>query len=213
MSRFFNRSDAGRQLAPALRKYANEPGVVLAVPRGGVPVAYEVAKELRLPLEVVLVKKIGHPFNPEYAIGAVGLQGEAYVVPHEEVNEQYIENEVEIVRSRLAEMKQKFFGDQEPLSLKGKTVILVDDGIATGNTMLATVHILRHEQPARIVIAVPVIAPEASQKLSPEVDELIALLVPETFASVGAFYSDFNQLTDEDVLRSLKQLRKQRNAM
>ena len=200
-------------MVPVLRKYANEPGVVLAVPRGGVPVACEVAKVLNLPLEVILVKKIGHPFNPEYAIGAVCLHGDANVVPHEEVNEPYIANEVEIIRSRLAEMKQPFLGDREPVSLNCKTVILVDDGIATGNTMLATVHLLRKQQPARIVIAVPVIAKSAMQKLLPEVDELIALLVPETFESVSAFYRDFSQLTDEDVVYYLQAMRELRNVV
>jgi putative phosphoribosyl transferase len=212
MYRFHDRREAGKRLASALQKYANVPGVILAVPRGGVPVAYEVARELNLPLEVILVKKIGHPFNPEYAIGAVGMN-ETYIVPHEEVNEHYIQNETGIVRARLAEMKQKFFGGREPVSLTGRTVIIVDDGIATGNTMLATVRILRRSKPAKIIIAVPVISTTAMQKLSREADELIAILVPENFSGVGAYYRDFSQLTDEEVFHYLDRLRELRKVV
>jgi predicted phosphoribosyltransferase len=137
---------------------------------------------------------------------------ETYVVPHEEVSDGYLRNEVEIIRSRLTEMKQKFYGDQEPENLKGKTVIVIDDGIATGNTLLATVRILKKSKPARIIIAVPVISRSALQKLTPEVDEVIAILIPEIFSGVGAYYHDFSQLTDEEVVGYLQKLRELRNA-
>lgn len=210
MYQFYNRSQAGKQLVSHLRKYQATPGVVLAVPRGGIPVAYEVAKALNLPLEVVLVKKIGHPYNPEYAIGAVSLK-DRFIIPHEDVNPHYIQSETENVRRRLLEMQQLFYGDRDPESLEGKTVIVIDDGIATGNTLLATIHILRKSHPAKIVIAVPVISRSAAHKLSGEVDELIALLIPETFYGVSTFYHDFSQLTDEEAahyLRKLHELRK-----
>ena len=210
MYRFYNRSEAGKRLVSRLRKYANTPGVVLAVPRGGVPVAYEVAKELNLPLEVVLVKKLGHPLNKEYAIGAVSLS-ESFVVPHDDVTQQYIVRETERVRARLQEMKQKFLGNKEQEDIRGKIVILIDDGIATGNTLIATLRLLHKLHPAKIVVAVPVIAKSAAERLVEEVDELIALLVPEVFSGVGAFYIDFKQVTDEEVmscLQSLQELRK-----
>jgi putative phosphoribosyl transferase len=203
---FKDRREAGMLLALRLKKYKRAGGVVLAVPRGGVPVAYEVAKELNLPLEVIMVKKLGHPLNKEYAIGAVGLN-EMFIVPHEDVSDFYIKSEAAKVRSRLREMKKKFMGDKEPEDLQGKTVIVIDDGIATGNTLLATIRILKKSDPAKIVIAVPVISKSALQKLSPEVDELIAVLIPHTFYGVGAFYENFMQLSDEDVMEYLNRLK------
>lgn len=202
---FENRREAGMLLAARLLKYKNVPGVLLAVPRGGVPVAVEVAKELNLPLELVLVKKIGHPENKEYAIGAVGLQS-SFIIPHPEVSDLYIRNETEVVRRRLLEMKNKFMGGREPTDIKGKTVIVIDDGVATGNTLLATLRILKSSQPAHLVVATPVISRSAAQKLETEADELITLLIPETFYGVGGFYHDFTQVNDEDVMALLNSL-------
>jgi len=202
---FTNRSEAGRMLATRLRKYKNIPGVVLAVPRGGVPVAYEIAKELNIPLEVILVKKLGHPNNKEYAIGAVGLK-DSFVLPHENVTQYYIETEIANIRERLKEMQISFMGDKEPQNLTGKTVILVDDGIATGNTILGTVQVLRKSQPYKIVLAVPVASQSAVEKLEPFVEEMVILLCPESFRSVGLFYSDFSQVSDEEVIHYLDKL-------
>lgn len=199
MYKFYNRSEAGRRLLSMLRKYQNIPGVILAVPRGGIPVAYEVAKELNIPLEIVLVKKLGHPANNEYAIGAVGLH-DSFVIPHEDVTEQYIGEETKRVRRRLMEMKKKFMGDKDPENIKGKTVIIIDDGIATGNTLLATIRILRKSHPAKIIVAAPVASQSAIEKLRKEADEIVTLMIPETFYGVGAFYEDFRQLTDEKVI-------------
>ena len=193
-------------LASKLRKYQNQPGVILAVPRGGVPVAYEVAKELNLPLEVILVKKLGHPHNKEYAIGAVGLN-DSFIVPHEDVTQFYINAQIQKVRSRLQEMKKKFMGDKEPEDLQGKTLIVVDDGIATGNTLFATVRILKKARPGKIIVAAPVVSKSAAELLSDEVDELITVLIPETFYGVGAFYEDFTQVSDEEVIEYLDKLR------
>jgi len=193
-------------LGARLKKYKGDPGVVLAVPRGGIPVAYEVAKELDFPLEVILTKKIGHPLNKEYAIGAASLT-DYFVIAHENVSDEYIKKEVEIIRQKLKDMYVKFMGDKEPESLINKTVIVIDDGIATGNTLLATVNVLRKSKPAKIVIAVPVASARALTKLSMEVDEVVAVYVPEDFHGVGAFYDDFDQVTDEEVLFYLNKFR------
>ncbi|MBP9097608.1 MAG: phosphoribosyltransferase, partial [Ferruginibacter sp.] len=131
---FRNRMEAGLMLAARLQKYKDKAGVILAVPRGGVPVAYAVAKELGLPVQLILTKKIGHPLNKEYAIGAAGLS-DYFVIPHENVTDEYIEAELVRIRTRLREMQKLFMGNKVPLSLEGKTVIVVDDGIATGNTL------------------------------------------------------------------------------
>jgi putative phosphoribosyl transferase len=202
---FKDRTEAGKLLAAQLQKYRNQPGVILAVPRGGVPVAYEVAIVLQMPLELVLIKKLGHPMNREYAIGAVGLT-DRIVVPHEEVPEAYIEKETQRVRLRLQEMQEKFMEGHEPGDISGKTVIVIDDGIATGNTLLATVQILRKSHPARIVVAVPVASAQAVKTVAAEVDEMIVVHIPERFQGVGAFYDNFTQVTDEEVLFYLNKL-------
>jgi putative phosphoribosyl transferase len=203
---FYDRLEAGHLLAAKLKKYLNEPGIVLAVPRGGVPVAYVVAEELGFPVEVILTKKIGHPANKEYAIGAASLTGH-FIVPHENVTDEYIQQELTNIRTRLTEMHKKFMGDKEPEDLRGKTVILVDDGIATGNTLLGTVNVLRKSGPGRIVIGVPVASRSAVEKLSREVDEVVAVLVPDTFYGVGGFYEHFEQVSDEEVIHYLDKLK------
>ena len=203
---FHDRLEAGLLLAAKLKKYKNDPGIVLAVPRGGMPVAYAVARELGFPVEVILTKKIGHPMNKEYAIGAASLT-DHFVVPHEGVTEEYIEQELQRIRSRLKEMHTRFMGDKEPEKLEGKTVIVIDDGIATGNTLLGTVNVLRKSNPAKIVIGVPVASETAVQKLEKEVDEVVAVLIPEDFYGVGAFYEDFEQVSDEEVMHYLDKLK------
>ncbi len=195
---FRNRMEAGLILAARLQKYKDKEGVLLAVPRGGVPVAYAVAKELRLPVQLILTKKIGHPLNKEYAIGAAGLS-DYFVIPHENVTDEYIEEELTRIRTRLREMQKLFMGNKEPLSLEGKTVIVVDDGIATGNTLLGTINLLRKSKPGKIVIGVPVASGKAIEKLSEVADEVVAVLVPDEFYGVGAFYEDFQQVSDEEV--------------
>lgn len=209
---FTDRLEAGIQLAAKLRKYKNDPGLVLAVPRGGVPVAYAVAKELGFPLEVILTKKIGHPVNKEYAIGAASLS-DHFIVPHENVSDEYIEMELRKVRTRLKEMYKKFMGDREPENPEGKTLIVIDDGIATGNTLLGTVNVLRKLNPGKIVIGVPVASMSAVQKLSKEVDEVVAVVIPEEFYGVGAFYEDFEQVSDEEVMYFLDKISDLRKAM
>ncbi len=203
---FRDRIEAGILLAEKLQKYKSDKGIVLAVPRGGIPVAYAVARELNFPIEIVLTKKIGHPANNEYAIGAASLN-DHFIVPHENVSEEYIQRELIVIRRRLKEMYKKFMGDREPESLEGKTIIVIDDGIATGNTLLGTVKVLRKSRPGKIVIAAPVASESAIEKLSNEVDEVVAVFIPEIFYGVGAFYEDFRQVTDEEVMFYLDKLR------
>ncbi len=200
---FKDRNQAGQMLAGKLKKYKGQAGIVLAVPRGGVPVAYEVAKVLELPLEIILTKKIGHPMNKEYAIGAASLT-EYFVIPHEQVTDEYIFHEVGKIQRKLKEMYEKFMGDKTPEPLAGKTVIVIDDGIATGNTLLGTVHVLKRSNPGKIVIAVPVASQQAVEKLSREVDEVVTILSPEEFYGVGSFYDNFSQVSDEEVLYYLE---------
>ncbi len=203
---YHDRIDAGLILAKALQKYKNDPGVVLAVPRGGVPIAYIVARELGFPIDLLLTKKIGHPANNEYAIGAVSLT-DNYIVPHENIPPDYIDKETKRIRKRLKEMYIKFMGDKEPESLKNKTVIVIDDGIATGNTLLSTINMLRKSNPSKIIIAVPVASESAIEKLSNFVDEIVCPLIPEIFFGVGAFYETFEQVSDEEVMSYLDKYR------
>jgi putative phosphoribosyl transferase len=208
---FQDRIEAGLLLAAKLKKYKNREGIVLAVPRGGVPVAYAVANELSFPVEVILTKKIGHPVNKEYAIGAASLT-DYFIIPHENVSDEYIEQELKRVRSRLKEMYVRFMGDKEPENLTGKTVIVIDDGIATGNTLLGTIHVLRKGKPGKIIIGVPVASKSAVEKLSKEVDEVVTVLIPEEFYGVGAFYKDFEQVSDDEVMFYLDKLRELKKA-
>lgn len=209
---FRDRKEAGELLAAKLKKYQNESGIVLAVPRGGVPLAYIVAAELGFPIEVILTKKIGHPMNKEYAIGAASLS-DYFVIPHSDVSEKYIEQELKTIRTRLKEMYKKFMGDKVPQNIDGKTVIVIDDGMATGNTLMGTVELIRKSRPAKIIIGVPVASKEAVKKISKEVDEVVVVLVPETFYGVGEFYENFDQVSDEDLIFYLNKLKGLRNAV
>lgn len=200
---FKDRTEAGLLLAAKLKKYKHEPGIVLAVPRGGIPVACIVAKQLEFPISIVFAKKIGHPLNKEYAIGAASLT-DYFLIPHENVSEQYIQQELKSIRIALNNMYEKFMGNQPPERMEGKTLIVVDDGIATGSTMLATINLLRHSNPHKIIIAVPVASQNAIQKLSKEADEVVTVLVPEEFPGVGAFYNDFTQVSDAEAISYMK---------
>jgi predicted phosphoribosyltransferase len=208
---FRDRTEAGRLLAAKLIKYKDEPGVVLAVPRGGVPLAYIVATGLGFPLDIILTKKIGHPLQKEYAIGAASLSN-YFVVPHKDVPDAYVQSELLAIRARLKEMYRKFMGDHAPEDIAGKTVIVIDDGMATGNTLLGTIKLIRKGKPGKIVIGVPVASKEAVGKLAGLVDEVVAVLVPETFYGVGAFYENFHEVSDDEVSFYLEKLRRLRKA-
>lgn len=203
---FRDRIEAGHLLAQRLSKYRDLQALVLAVPKGGVPVAYVIAKELELPLEIVLSKKIGHPMNKEYAIGSVSLYDDL-TFAHPGVSQEYVDDEIERVRKRLSEMHSRYMGDQPPQAIEGKVIILVDDGIATGSTLLSAIELLRKSRPKKIVIAVPVASSRTVRRFKEEVDEVVSLLSPDTFYGVGAFYEDFKQVTDVEVIHYLRELR------
>lgn len=201
---FQNRQDAALRLAGRLTQYRGADGLVLAIPRGGVPVGYTVARALELPLEVALAKKIGHPHNSEYAIGAVTPAGVVLDEQARHVPAEYVRAEVARLQARLRANYRLFMGDREPTSLAGKTVIVVDDGIATGHTMAATVQAVRAGQPRRLVVAVPVAPPQAQREFAPLVDEFVCLLLPPDFRAVGQYYDDFGQVSDEEVVALLQ---------
>jgi predicted phosphoribosyltransferase len=204
---FKDRFDAGKKLAKALQHYKNRDGVVLAVPRGGVEIGYVLAQELDLPLEIVLSKKIGHPNQPEFAIGAVSLESRI-VNERPDVSDEYIEKETSRLRQLLRERYKSYYGDRQPLSLEDKIVIIVDDGIATGNTLLSTVELVRHHRPRWVVVAIPVAPPDSLRHIEQAkgVDEVVCLLAPRDFYAVGQFYENFEQVEDEEVVRLLKEL-------
>lgn len=199
---FKNRIEAANALARELQHYRDDHGIVLAIPRGGVPIGYIIAKKIGFDLEVLLSKKIGHPHNREYAIGAVSLN-DRYVVPHPDVPPDYIEKETENIRLRLKEMYKKFMGSRKPADLKGKTVIVTDDGIATGSTLMSILPLLRKSGGKKIIVAVPVAPQSTLNKIAPLADEILALLVPRHFYGVGQFYEHFDQIDDETVTRLL----------
>lgn len=206
---FVDRSDAGRRLAEALRQYADQPVVVFALPRGGLPVALEVAKALHAPLDLALVRKIGLPFYPELAMGAVIDGDTPAVVRNEEVitGNRISEEAFEACRqTELEELKRRrrlYLGDRPDRNVSGKTAIIVDDGLATGATMRAAIKGLRLRNPDRIVVAVPVSAADILPRIRRAADEVVCLEVPAGFQAVGLHYRHFPQLTDDEVLEAL----------
>ncbi|MGZ4044370.1 MAG: phosphoribosyltransferase [Bacteroidia bacterium] len=203
--RYKDRPDAAFQLIPYLDKYKNDKGVVLAVPRGGVPIAYYVAKHYNFPLELLMIKKIGHPSNPEFAIGAVSL--EDYIIDErQDISKSYIDEQVKAIRTNLKERYKLFMGDHKPIELKNKTIIIVDDGIATGNTVLSSIKMLRKQSPEKIVVAVPVAPRQTAIKMKKEVDDFICPYLPEDFFGVGYHYLDFSEVSDKEVIRLLKEI-------
>jgi predicted phosphoribosyltransferase len=202
---FLDRYDAAMQLAIPLEKYRNEEGVILAVPRGGVPLGYYLAKHLDFPLDLLMTKKLGHPSQEEYAIGAVGVE-DSIIEESEGIPPEYIEQETKRIRQQLIERYRKFMGSKKTANLRNKTVIIVDDGVATGRTILATIKMLRSKHPRKLVVAVPVASLEAASRIKQEVDDFICLYTPSIFYGVGRFYTDFSQTTDEEVMELLKEL-------
>jgi predicted phosphoribosyltransferase len=202
--RFRNRTDAGRQLAEKLAAYVDRPDVlVLALPRGGVPVGFEVARALGAPLDVFLVRKLGVPGHEELAMGAVATGGirvlNDEIVRGLGISEREIDAAVARELQELARRERLYRGDRPPPDVAARTVILVDDGLATGATMRAAVAALRQQQPARIVIAVPTASPDTCEPLKSETDDLVCAMTPEPFFAVGHWYEDFTQTTDDEV--------------
>lgn len=196
---FKNRKEAGEILAHKLLQFNTDHTIVLAVPRGGVPVGFEIANLLKAPLEPIMIKKIGHPANKEYAIGAASMN-EYFISSVEQIPKEYIEDELIVIRKRLTDMYSKFLGSKKPTILKGKNVILVDDGMATGHTMMATLKVVSKSHPNQIIVAVPVASNSAIKLVQSMADIVVCNYIPDEFYGVGAFYKNFEQLTDEEVI-------------
>ena len=201
---FANRKEAGQKLAQRLRKYANRGDViVLGAPRGGVPVAFEIATDLKAPLDVFVLRKLGVPGREELAFGAIASGGVRIlnrdIVEGLGITGLDIERVTRAEKQELERRERAYRGGKAALDVSGLIVILVDDGVATGSTMKAAIRALRQMKPARIVIAVPVAPPSTCNQLQFEADELVCLEMPEPFYGVGQFYSDFSQVSDEEV--------------
>jgi len=204
---FKSREEAGILLANKLVNYSNKKDtVIVAIPRGGVPVGYQICKKLNLPLEIVLSKKIGHPFNKEFAIGAVTL--DSYIISEavSGVSNKYINNEIKKIRGILKQRQQLFYGSKKPINFRNKTVIIVDDGVATGNTLIASIELIKIVAPIKIIVALPVAPPSALKKIKalPAVDATICLLEPRSFQAVGQFFEEFKQVDDSQVINLFK---------
>jgi len=209
MAYFTDRVEAGKRLASALTDFDGKNGIVLAIPRGGVVVGYEIAKALSLPLDVIIPRKIGAPDNPELAIGAMTEDGtiilDDNLITYIGVQRDYIKAESERQKHEI-ERRLKLYRQNEPYpSLKGLDVIIVDDGIATGSTMKAALASVKNRGASTVTVAVPVGPPSTIKELKKQADRVVCLYAPEYFQAIGQFYTDFNQTTDEEVIQLLKQ--------
>lgn len=205
---FKDRVEAGELLAEKLKMYQNaENTVVVTIPRGGLPIGYSIAKKLNLPLDIVLSKKIGYPFNKEFAIGAVTLHDRILSDTAHEVSQVYLDDETQRIRSLLKERQELYYKTKKPLNLKHKTVIIVDDGVATGQTLISSIKLIEQQKPHDIIVGLPVGPPSVIKKLKnmPEVSNVVCLLVPENFRAVGQFYKAFYPVDDADVIRLLNE--------
>jgi putative phosphoribosyl transferase len=208
-ARFQNREEAGRILAAKLMIYANRPEtIVLALPRGGVPIGYEIASALNLPLDVMIVRKLGVPRHEELAMGAIASGGvrvlnrrviESLRIPPDSLEAVEKREALELMRREAT-----YRGNRQPISLKGKTVILVDDGVATGSTMRVAISALREQRVGRIILATPVAPPTVRWEMEALVEDFVALVMPEDFFGVGQWYDDFTQVSDDTVYELLR---------
>jgi len=209
MAYFSDRVDAGKRLAQALRDFAGKNALVLAIPRGGVVIGYEIAKALNLSLDVIIPRKVGAPDNPELAIGAMTEDGtiilDDELVRYLGVSKEYIKEESERQKSEIKRRLQKYRQNEPYPELKGRDVINVDDGIATGSTMKAALASVKNKGAKTVTIAIPVGPPSTIFELRKQADEVVCPCTPEYFQAIGQFYTDFNQTTDEEVIQLLKQ--------
>jgi putative phosphoribosyl transferase len=201
---FRNRTEAGQILARRLQQYGNRSDVlVLGLPRGGVPVAFEVARELNAPLDVFVVRKLGVPGHQELAMGAIATGGirilNSGVISELGISEQTIDMVSENEELELQRRERMYRGDRQEPSIENRTVIIVDDGLATGSTMKAAVRALRQQNPAKLIIAIPTAPPETCEQLRECADEVICVVTPDPFFAVGGSYVDFSQVTDDEV--------------
>jgi putative phosphoribosyl transferase len=206
---FENRADAGRQLSKRLQSFGDQQDVtILGIPRGGVVVAFEIASALHVPLDIFLSRKLGVPGHEELAFGAVAAGDGRYldqgVIRAANITAEQIDSVTAKVQQTLAQRAALYRGDRPPLQVKGRTIVLVDDGIATGASVFAAIHALRQMQPAKLVLAVPVAPPSTCVWLRSQVDDLVCLYEPEDFYAVGQFYEDFSQVTDDEVIDLLR---------
>lgn len=203
---FNNRQDAGRQLAKRLDEYGSDEVVVYALPRGGVPVAFEIAEALEAPLNLVVTRKIGHPQNREYAIGAVAKSGE-YILDKKEsklVDPEWLKLEIEKERKEAQRRQAEYLKGQKPLDATGKTVILVDDGVATGMSIKLAIEEIKKQNPKKVVVAVPVLPKSEAEVLRDRVDRVVSVLEEDAYrGAVGAYYRDFSQVSDQEVVSLL----------
>lgn len=207
--RFKNREEAGHLLAGVLKGHVRQPAVVYALPRGGVPVALAVARELQLPMDLVIPRKLGHPWQPEYAIGAVTETGDPVCNEDERrrVEPAWFEVKVAEERREARRRRELYCGGRARTSAKGKCAILVDDGVATGLTLEAAIREVRADGPSRLIAAVGVAPPETAERFRALVDDFVAVQIPEYFqGAVGAYFEDFHQLSDDDVLKMMSTL-------
>ncbi len=206
---FKDRRDAGKKLAGRLMEFKGKKDViVLGIPRGGVEVAFDVAKELKAPLSIVVTKKISHPYEPEFAIGAVSPDN--YVVDEsyrKDAGEEYISSTVKEMNKEIKRRYKEYAKGEMP-ELKNKIAIIVDDGLATGYTMLAAIKYVRSNNPKKVIVAVPVAAQDSYEKVKAVADEVICLRIPSFFSAVGIFYQEFEQLEDEEVKSYLEEAKK-----
>lgn len=212
MISFSDRMEAGQMLAQALKSLTKENPIIVALPRGGLPVAGEIAKELKAPLDFLAVKKIGAPGNPEFALGAVSEDGEPLL--SEDLIERFgfdRDEVLEIANRKTLEAREQaryLRAAAPPIEVRGRTVILVDDGLATGSTMEAAVRMMRKKGASKVIVAIPVASTDAYDKIGKLADKAVSLLTPPIFYAVGAFYDDFSQISDaeaEEILRTNRQ--------
>jgi predicted phosphoribosyltransferase len=204
---FADRADAGKRLAQALIGYKGQPVVVFALPRGGVVLGAEVARALQAPLDLIVVRKIGHPFQPEYAVGAVAEGGYVVTNPQEvaHLGKHWLDRATARELQEAQRRRSLFVGGRGPVPVKDKIAIIVDDGLATGYTMRAAVHEIRKREPQKVIVAVPLAAGETLHKLRSDVDDFVVLYIPEGwFGAIGAFYDRFDQVSDEEVVALMK---------
>ncbi len=206
---FKDRKDAAKKLIPKLQEYKKNPqAIVLALPRGGIIPAYEIAKELKLPLDLIISQKIGAPFLKELAIGAITEDGETFfdenIISGYDISKEYIKQETQKKIKEANRRENLYRKNLPPLNLQDKIAILVDDGVATGATMLVTIKSAKAKKVKKIIVAVPVIAPDSLRRIEKEVDQVIYLEAPQSFAAVGQFYEYFDQIDDKTVIELLK---------
>lgn len=208
---FSDRQDAGRQLAAKLKRFAAQKPIIFALPRGGVPIGFEVARSLDAPLDVILVRKLGHPISHELAIGAVaeGAENTPFlddrIIAEFGISPQYVTEETERQRHEIDHRRQLYAKGRRLLQSGNRVAIVVDDGVATGSTMIAAVRAIRRQKPSQVIVAVPVGAASSILALQAEADDVVCLEAPEDFRAVGEFYRDFRAIDDREVIGLLEQ--------